>query len=247
MEVKSLIIYINAILEKPSLPTDYSPVMVSFIKNALMHYDEALYERFYNKNNFSEKNFCFAVRLDNPVFNKNKITMESENVKIIFSIADFSDGIDFYNSFLKQRKKAFPFPDGNNISIEKVSVSNHKTITSNEILIKMQSPLIIRQHENNKDFYLSHTSEDFSKYTSMSTVCMLKRLFDIDITPEEIQIYPYNAKKTVVNTFGSKITGNVGSFILKSSPEILNLLSQTGIGSRRSQGFGCFEVIMEVK
>jgi CRISPR/Cas system endoribonuclease Cas6 (RAMP superfamily) len=33
---------------------------------------------------------------------------------------------------------------------------------------------------------------------------------------------------------------------MKASPEILNLINQVGLGSRRSQGFGMVEVIREI-
>ena len=75
---------------------------------------------------------------------------------------------------------------------------------------------------------------------------MLKNL-GLGILEEQIEITPIKPFKTVVNTFGNKITGNVGIYQLTGDVHILNLLYQLGIGSRRSQGFGMYEIVSEVK
>ena len=80
----------------------------------------------------------------------------------------------------------------------------------------------------------------------MSAAHTIKEILDIETPADSIHIEPVDARKTVVNTFGSKITGNIGIFKLTGSLTLLNTLIQTGLGSRRSQGFGCFTVIMEV-
>ena len=76
---------------------------------------------------------------------------------------------------------------------------------------------------------------------------MLKNTFNFEVAEDSVKIEPVKARKTVVNTFQNKITANVGIFRLKGDLQILNLLYALGVGSRRSQGYGCFEVVSEVK
>ena len=58
-----------------------------------------------------------------------------------------------------------------------------------------------------------------------------------------IKIKPINARKTVVKFYEKNIESSIGEFLLEGSPELLQLLYDCGIGSKRSSGFGLFEVI----
>lgn len=109
--------------------------------------------------------------------------------------------------------------------------------------IKMLSPLIVRQHENGINKYLAYNDENFTRCFKMSVNKMLES-FGLNSTGE-IEIQPIKPKKTVVNTFGNKITGNIGAFLLKAEPETLNHLYKLGVGSRRSQGFSMFEIAVK--
>lgn len=229
--------------EKKELCQDYNPAFVSFIKNALVKYDKQLYEDIYENKSQNEKKFCFAVRFDRPKFENGKIELNSEKSNIILSVADMSQGIDFYNAILQQKDKFYPFPNGNGITVQKVSVKNQEAILSNEIQIKMLSPLIVRKHEEKKDYYMSFEHEEFQKYFFKSICVLLKNLYEIELKEDSVYIEPVKAKKTVVTTFQNKITANIGIFILRGDLQILNLLYALGIGSRRSQGFGMFEII----
>lgn len=241
-----MIIKITIALEKSELPVDYSPSFVSLLKNALSKYNDTLFKRYYADNNFSEKNFCFAVKLKNPCFKTDRILLDDNTLILRIHIANLADGIDFYNAFIKQRGIKYPLPDKNSAEIVHVEIANHKQINSDEILIKFLSPLLVRRHENNKDTYLAFNDEDFEKYFLLSISTMLKNLYSIDTDIINLTIEPIEPRKTVVNTFGCKITGNIGVFRLYGDSQVLSILSQTGIGSRRSQGFGCFEVLQEV-
>ena len=55
------------------------------------------------------------------------------------------------------------------------------------------------------------------------------------------------ARKTVVSFKNILINSSIGEYILEGNSELLNILYKTGIGSRRSEGFGMFEVIKELK
>ena len=97
--------------------------------------------------------------------------------------------------------------------------------------------------ENGINKYLAYNDENFTRCFKMSVNKMLES-FGLNSTGE-IEIQPIKPKKTVVNTFGNKITGNIGAFLLKAEPETLNHLYKLGVGSRRSQGFSMFEIAVK--
>lgn len=241
-----MIITLEMMLNEPKLPKDYPPACVSLIKNALFKYNEDLFNSVYKEKAEKEKDFCFSLRFIDPKFEADRICLEDKELQMQISILDFAEGIDFYNAFLKQVGKKYPFPNDNEIVINKVKMQNHKPIKSNAIIIKMKSPLLVRKHESGIDTYLSCLDEDFQKYFELSIKNMLSN-FEDKKDLGEIKIVPIKAKKTVVNTFGSKITGNIGIYSISGNSDVLNLMYKLGIGSRRSQGFGMFDVVLEVK
>lgn len=234
-------IIVSAKLDKPELNIDHRPEMLSFLKNAFIKSNNDLYEKYYGNLKTRKKNFCFSEKLDSPQFNDDIINFKSNNIVITIYTYNFEDGIDIYNSILAQKNIRYPFPDGNGFTVYNVKLSNHKQINKNMLHIKMYSPLLVRCHENGKDYYVPFDSPDFKKYFKMS----VENYFLSENLPYDhsIDICPINPKKTVVTTFGNKITANIGVYQLIGSTEVLNVLYQSGIGARRSQGFGLFEII----
>ena len=121
---------------------------------------------------------------------------------------------------------------GNFITLENVKIENERNIFSDRILIKMCSPLLVRKHEEGKDKYLAYNDEEFEKYFDLSLHKMFANLglHKLDLP---VEIIPLKPIKTVVNTFGNQITGNVGIYMLRGNKEILAILQKLGIGSRR--------------
>ncbi len=176
-----------------------------------------------------------------PKFDGDHVLLNSEDVELSVYTNSFEDGIDIYNAVTMQKNKKYPFPEGNNFTVKDTKISNHKIITSDEIKVKFYSPLIVRKHEEGKDYYMPFDDPEFEKYFIMSAEKYLESLNII--YDGSLKILPVNPKKTVAVSFGNKITGNIGTYLIKGNPEILNVLYQSGAGSRRSQGFGLFELV----
>lgn len=236
-----MIITLSAKLKKAEFITDNRPSLVSFLKNAFSEYGNGLFEKYYAEHKNILKSFCFSMKLSNPVFKGEIIDLSDEKIEITINTYDPAEGIDIYNALVKQRGKAFPLPNQNSMTVSDVSIRNHKPITSNTIMIKMRSPLLVRKHDGKKDRYLTPDSEEFNEFFQLSVKDFLTKE-SIDI-PGDIEIIPVKPKKTVPVAFGYKISGNLGTYILRGDVKLLNLLYQSGIGARRSQGFGAFEII----
>lgn len=239
-----MLITIKAQLFKPQLLLDNRPGFVSFLKHAFQEYDPKMYQRYYDNRRNQLKGFCFGIRLSNPQFNTENISLSDCNIMWNIGTTDLAEGIEIYNAITKQRNKPYPFPCGNSLTVSDVSIRNHKPITSDTICIKMLSPLLVRKHddETTKDFYyLAPTDSEFQHYFKQSVATEVSILSPT--LPSDIEIIPITPTVTTVHTFGHSCTACLGTYVLKSKPELLNMLYQSGIGARRSQGHGMFEVI----
>ena len=90
--------------------------------------------------------------------------------------------------------------------------------------------------------YYTYNHPDFGKTLKKNVEIFLEKL-EIPLSTEGFSIVPIKGKKIVTDIFGRKTDANIGIYKLTGSPQLLNLLYQSGMGSRRSEGHGKFEVI----
>lgn len=236
-------ITVKAILEKNIFPADYTRCILSLIKHTYQKSDVNLYKSVYDEEKNHEKNYCFAVRFNNPKFKGDIIELEDREMSICISTCDFPFGIDIYNAFLGMRNKPYPMPDGNSVTVKSARLENHKTIGRNDIIVKMVSPLLVKKHDGKKDYFYSWEDKEFQSMLEESVKITAGKLLNADMADRFIEITPYSPKKTVVYCFGMKITANIGLYRIRGDLDIINLIYQCGIGNKRSAGFGMFEVL----
>ena len=232
--------------ENNILPTNLNDVFTSFMKEATSNYSNDFFNKIFDKANPHLKLYTFSQYLPGAKFKydgEERICI-SENYFIInFSCYNTIDGINFFNSFLKMKNNKIKIKD-NVIILNRVNLKESKEILNEEIIIKMKSPLLVRQHnkEENKDYYILKNDPSFletikdniiakSKYT--------KEQYDLN----KFSIIPLDTKNVVINSFGRKVIGTIGVFKLTGDPKLLTLLYSAGIGSACGNGFGKFEVL----
>ncbi len=244
-EVMCVQILIKLELNKPELPKDFRPFFVSFIKSNLSDYGEEFFDEFYKNRDNIMKKFTFGVRMNRPKFVGNVIQLGGNVISFTLSTADMKEAMILYNAILKNKLKGFPLEHQNSMKIMAVKILPHNKINSNEILIKMLSPMVLREHsrETNIDRYVDCTCEDFADMAKKIVQAQLS-IFAMDGNLlHGFTIVPVMPKKTVVTAFKYHIDVSLGVYKLTGQPELLNFLYHAGIGSRRSQGFGMFEVL----
>lgn len=226
-------------LKNNKLPIDYRRVILSFFKKALSEIaDGKYYEKYYFKP--ERRNFSFAVNLPNPKFSKSEITLGKNEFRITFSTSDKMTGFVFMSAFIKQKGNNFSAPLGNVFILTNISQIGDKTASSSTALVKMLSPLCIREHsrDENKNSYYSVASESFEKKANkIIQEQLIESGFD-DERVKSFSIQPINSKKIVVFHYGNYIECSLGEFVLNGDKVIINYLLQSGIGSRKSAGFG---------
>lgn len=233
-------------LKNNKLPIDYRRVILSFFKKALSEIaDGKYYEKYYFKP--ERRNFSFAVNLPNPKFSKSEITLGKNEFRITFSTSDKMTGFVFMSAFIKQKGNNFSAPLGNVFILTNISQISDKTTSSSTAIVKMLSPLCIREHsrDENKNSYYSVASESFEKNANkIIQEQLINSGFDNKMV-KFFSIQPINSKKTVVFHYGNYIECSLGEFVINGDKAIINYLLQSGIGSRKSAGFGLPILIAE--
>ena len=247
-------------LENNIIPKDYRILILSFIKNNLEKNFNESYKEIYGEKP-TVKFFTFSVYLPKPKIEKEKIELDRNYFNVLFSIYDNKQFIEFYNSFnsmiIKNENKENSYPLKNNkMELKNITMVNEKIISSNRAVIKFLSPLVLRNHKeitiNKKrkgaDIYFDFNDSDFNEQINYSVTRLIKDL-KLNEVNSNIKLKPYNnlARKTVVSFKNILINSSIGEYILEGDSELLNILYKTGIGSRRSEGFGMFEIIEELK
>lgn len=237
-----MLITLKINLSNTKISKNYRPLILSYLKNAFQINDTQLYKKYYD-NTYSLKDFCFSINLGNPKFDKDFIILDSNEIVIKLSIIDIFCGIDIYNALLKMKDKEYTTLGNNSLTLTDIKLENHKNIIKNEVIIKMLSPIIVRTHIDGKEKYLSYKDDDFIQCLNNSIEYTLKEFTNIDLSNRDFKIICIFPKKTVVDAFGSKFTANLGVYKIVADLDVINAIYQLGIGSRRSEGFGMFEII----
>lgn len=231
------------------IPRNSNFMFVSLLKKTIELGDKTLFNELYfwnSKKNKKIKPFCFSIFLNNFKMEE-KIIETIGGVELTVSTPDYNLGIAIYNGALKL--KEFKYKEFK-ISIDRVVLLKEKEVKSGFIPCKTLSPIYIRDRDNNPiaiedenfEKELNYISNKFlevyrgyglNKYLKFINVAMRKK-----VVKEEIEGFKENTNKDImyVNCYH-------GLFNLEGDIEDLNVLLKSGLGFRRSEGYGLFEII----
>ena len=231
-------------LKKPELDIEYRRMFLSLLKNAFQQASQEVFDRLYG-NGTPMKPFTFGVFLTKPQFRDNSILLDSPDITLNFSTPLTELGIYFYNSMIRRARRfeAYPLSNGNDMILIRVSLTEEKQVTGNEAVFRTISPFLIRLHnkESNEDRYLAKHDESFGTEIENNCRIMLKELTGNE---ETVLFTPVTIGNPIpIRHFGILVEGNTGIFKLIGNPQVLEFIYKTGIGSRRSEGFGLLELI----
>ncbi len=229
-------------LENSEIPIQYRKSILSFFKFSLSQYNEEYYKKFYNENDPIVKPYTFSIYLKNPQIQEEKIILDDKRFELNISVADYEAGIILYNALNRQKFKKFSI-DKNSWTLKDIELLLEKEITDATITIKFQSPLCARSRQNRKDFYYSFRHKEFEEVVKIN----IKEQLKITNMPESIvdsfSIKPIQAKKVIIKFYEKQMECSTGIFEISGNKELLKYLYQAGLGSKRSSGFGMFQVI----
>lgn len=244
-EVRKLRLRIELELKNEKISIDYRPIVISLFKHILTVYESGKYFNTYYEIG-KTKPFSFAVEMPNSIFEKESILVPNKKITITFSTDDRATGIVFFNAFLTQKNKHYPMTFENEMTLRNISLEKEFVITTNTIDVVFRSPLCVREHfkDKNKDIYYSCGKEGFDE--ALDKVLALQITHNKDVVTlglKDFSIVPIQCKKTVVRHHSQLVEVTVGSFRLTGSIALLDYFYSSGIASRRSSGFGLFDII----
>lgn len=220
---------------------DVKRTMVSYLKNALQSYDESLFQEVYGGNKI--KKFTFSLYL--PGIHRDCENLSLKQNFIIWEIGtnDPALGINIYNALLKVKNLSYPMGT-TTIKCEKISISTIKTYTAKNIIIRFKSPLVIRERVEKRDSYYTMKDEEFrTKFKDIVNYQLEALGYEKD---DSIDIKMIDGSFVMDQAFGLMIPSSIGTYMLSGKKETMDLLSKIGAGSRRGEGFGMFDVLVEV-
>ena len=228
---------LSFILDKKYLPRDYRPLLLSYIKHVLSEYYPQQYHDMYDTGEPVQKSFTFSVALPKANFKKDIVELNNARFWATFSSSNDFDTLLLYNAFRKDMNKPYPIANDNHMALQYLKFKPVPKIVENTVTVRFLSPLVVRKHSKGEaDRYYIFEDEEFNSCLNEITAKRLGR----DLT---LSVEPMAPKKTVVKSFDVNIRSSLGLYKLSSEPDVLNELLLSGIGSRRSEGFGHFEVV----
>jgi len=223
---------------------DYRSIFMGLIKSVFIKYDPILFANLYGTDEQKRKvnkPFTFAVRFPQyKGIEGNKMLCGNE-ISLIFSTDKETLVTAFYNGLKEKRKILI----GNNYPItfelEHIHLLPLKRINTNKVVFKTISPVLVNDKGSNLN-YLSPAKPEFAK--AFKTLIVLQaNAFGIPCVEENIDFEINQMKKLPLSHYKQTMTSWLGEFVLEAPTNVLQLVYDTGIGVRRSQGFGMLEIV----
>lgn len=231
-------------LDNNVLPKELDRLLVSFLKASAQNYSQEFFKSLYDDKKSIIKSYTFSYYLPGASFKDENIQLNRNEFTMFFSDADLGQMIHFSNAFKLMKFKPYPM-SGNKMQLSSVIMQQRQEIKDSEIVVKMQSSLIVRRHnsDDNTDIYYTHEQEGFCDAVKENVKVFLDKL-GIALSADNFSIMPVKAKKVVVPVFGRSTDASLGVYKLAGPSELLNVLYLAGIGVRRSEGHGKFDILL---
>lgn len=228
------------------IPLSYHFLFVSLIKGALSVNGKELAESMYNfegKTNKKIKDFSFAIYLNDFTRLKDDFVINGD-VKMIFSTSNYKLLLLLQNGLMTLR--SFKYKKYG-LTVKKIHLGQESLPQDNYALFQTLSPIAIKGRSNN---FLRPDEDEYQE--AFQYICneIIKSVAGRDLY-KTLQFTPIEMKKVVVKMKHDSFSMNregifyveayKGLLQLEGAREDLQLLTQTGIGYRRSQGFGVIE------
>ena len=232
---------------KEELPIEFRRKYISHLKGVFENYNQDLFTALYGGN--THKSFCFGVFFYPEVkVAREGISLYSKRFSTTFCTPDVMMGVHLANALMSSRNRWLPLADWDNqIKITSLTKLTEYPIVNNTVAFKALPPIIIRDHDEKtgKDWYLTWEDENFERVWKRNLQSELVSVFHRDVRSdvEALQIKPVRLRKTVVLHYNIHIPVTIGSFVLEGEKYLLEYIYKSGIGSRRSMGFGCLDII----
>ncbi len=226
------------------LVKDYRSIFMALIKSVFMKYDPVLYANLYGteeQKRKANKPFTFSVRFPQYKGIEGNKMLCGNKFSLLFSSDEETLVTAFYNGLRAKQKITI----GENYPIvfelEHIHLLPLKRINTNKVVFKTISPILVNDKGSNLN-YLSPAKPEFTK-AFKEIIALQANYFQIPCTEEMIDFEINAMKKLPLSHYNQTMTSWLGEFVLEAPTNVLQLVYDTGIGVRRSQGFGMLEIV----
>ncbi len=237
------------------IPATYRRNIVSLIRESVRSTDTTMdiYTKYWGEGNAqSIKPYTFFLSIPGVNYinlkRKRYIEAHEDSVKLHISSSD-SILLSIFHKWLNNNKLFNLF--NINVEVAGISLKNIKTINSSSVTFKILSPVIVRDTEiegrkRKGTGYLSCNDHDFEDSLSHSILNLCRRfLYNKRISRNDIEIDASLCAHSVIYHYMETIPVTIGLIKIKADEDVLELVYNTGLGARRSQGFGMVELVSE--
>jgi len=232
------------------LPIQYNHILQGFLYNNLSDrdYRRFLHEEGYQIHNRKFKLFTFS-RLEGP-FKIDKhlktITFYSPFRLIVSSAVD-----EFITDLAETLIRAEFLTLGRNvIQVSGITVQKEPEFTD-KMQVKMLSPMVaystIEENGRRLTQYFSPWTPQFSELARANLRKKHQLIYGSAPASDSFLIYPNGNREQefyrIISFKGNPVKAWAGICWLVGSPDLIKVAYDTGLGSKNSQGFGCFEVV----
>lgn len=233
------------------LPIQYNHIVQGFLYNSLSDKD---YSHFLHHIGYELHNKVFRFFTFSRILGSFRINRATE--KISFNppvhIIVSSPLEKFITDLAETLIKSDTLFLGSNI-IEIASINVHRSILfTDKVQIKMLSPMVaystVIANDKKRTEYYSPWKSRFTEIARQNLLSKYRILYGEIPQNQEFKIIPNGMQerkfKIIANYKGNIIEGYNGIYWLKGNPELIKVAYETGLGSKNSQGFGCWEVVV---
>lgn len=233
-------------LKEDTIPKDKNRIFLSFFKHIFKNYDEEYFNKTYVDNFNKIKDYTWSLYIPDCKFLREDIIVPNKKIFLNYSTSNVEDGIIFYNSILNNINKPYDIKN-NSFIVKKINMVSEKVIKNSSANYKIMSPIVVREHggDNAKTWYYDLNDEKGQEIFMENLKYQLLNKFGesrkLDI--EEIEFELINNKTVKVKNYDIEVLGNICKFTLTGKSYILDYLYKSGIGSKRSSGFGMVDIL----
>lgn len=240
---------IECIFQPATIPLSYQYLFSSLIKNAISTSSEEKFVEVYyygDKKTKQSKSFTFSVFMRNFEIAGECFEVKDE-IRCIISSPEAELILHIYNGLLTAKE----FQHKNyRLSLKRINLMKEQLPTKSEALFKTLSPIAIK---SKKGEFIAPNHEEYDEALNYISNEIIKNIRESGLK-EKLAFVPLQMKKQVVKQQHESfealnenktlyVEAYRGTFKLKGNAEDLALLTQTGLGFRRSQGFGNIQLV----
>lgn len=191
------------------------------------------------------RDFTFSVYLPHARFADKRMEIPEKTVYVLFSCYDALWGERFRQMFDRQLHQDEPFvwrEDG--MLLQQMRTFAQPLRMAEQIRIRFRSPLLVRdQHGGAGERYLCAQDADFQSVLTRIVQAQVQQAQLPLAWMKHFQItQSQGLRRLRVLHQGKKLRASLGTCVLLGDTRLLGYLYGAGIGSRRSTGFGLFDM-----